>query len=142
MADRVSPEERSAIMRRVRRKDTQPELAIRRLLHRMGYRFRLHAKELPGSPDVVFRPRRAVIFVHGCFWHGHHCRWARPVQSNGEYWAAKIDRNRRRDAAVEAALEAAGWRALVAWECELKDPETLSERLRQFLGEPGAKKAH
>ena len=133
MADRLTPEERSAIMRRIRRQDTGPELAVRRLLHRMGYRFRLHAAELPGSPDVAFRPRKAVVFVHGCFWHGHHCRWSKPVQSNGAYWAEKIERNRKRDAAVEEALRSKGWRTAVVWECELKDLESLASMLRLFL---------
>jgi len=120
-------------MRRIRRQNTAPELAVRRMLHRMGYRFRLHAKELPGSPDVVFRPRKAVIFVHGCFWHGHHCRWGRPVRANAEYWAAKIDRNQRRDADSMAALYAKGWQALIVWECELKNADTLSCKLQNFL---------
>lgn len=132
--DRLTSEQRSAIMRRVRREGTEPELALRRMLHAMGYRFRLHAKELPGSPDVVFRPRKAAVFVHGCFWHGHQCRWGRPVKSNREYWAAKIERNQRRDAASEDALTGKGWRTLVVWECELKDADTVSERLRDFLG--------
>lgn len=130
----VTSEARSAIMRRVRRENTGPELALRRILHRMGYRFRLHAKELPGSPDVVFRPRKAAIFVHGCFWHGHDCRWGRPVKSNAQYWAAKIARNQRRDAASLETLRAGGWRALVVWECELKQPDPLETRLRAFIG--------
>lgn len=140
MADKITPEQRSAIMRRVRRESTEPELVLRRRLHRMGYRFRIHAKELPGSPDVVFRPRRAAIFVHGCFWHGHHCRWSRPVRSNADYWAAKIDRNQRRDAASLDALDQRGWRTLVVWECELKNTEALEPRLLAFLGPPGALK--
>lgn len=123
-------------MRRVRRENTAPELAVRRMLHRMGYRFRLHAKELPGSPDVVFRPRKAAIFVHGCFWHGHHCRWRRPVRSNAEYWASKIERNQQRDAASLEALRAAGWRAMVVWECELKEPDALKAELRAFVEPP------
>jgi DNA mismatch endonuclease, patch repair protein len=134
LVDKISPEKRSAIMRRVRREGTEPELTLRRMLHAMGYRFRLHAKELPGSPDVVFRPRKAAVFMHGCFWHGHQCRWGRPVKSNAEYWAAKIARNQRRDAASVDALAENGWRTLVVWECELKDVDTLSARLRDFLG--------
>lgn len=128
-------------MRRVRRENTGPEMALRQMLHRMGYRFRLHAKELPGSPDVVFRPRKAVIFVHGCFWHGHHCRWARPVKSNADYWAAKIGRNQRRDAASIDALNTNGWRSLVVWECELKEPSRLVSDLRAFLG-PASSRIH
>jgi DNA mismatch endonuclease (patch repair protein) len=137
MADKTSPEQRSAIMRRVRRENTEPELALRRMLHAMGYRFRLHAQELPGSPDVVFRPRKAAVFVHGCFWHGHPCRWGRPVKSNADYWAAKIARNQQRDEASIDALRAEGWWALVVWECELREPETLKAELSAFIGPRG-----
>jgi DNA mismatch endonuclease (patch repair protein) len=135
MGDLVTTAQRSALMQRVRQQGTEPELAVRRLLHRAGYRFRLHAKELPGSPDVVFRPRRAAIFVHGCFWHGHDCRVTRP-KANSEFWASKIEANRRRDAAAEEALTARGWRHLVVWECETKDEERLAHKLRRFLDPP------
>jgi DNA mismatch endonuclease, patch repair protein len=127
--------DRSALMARIRGKDTAPERHVRSLLHRLGYRFRLHARELPGKPDIVFRPRRAAIFVHGCFWHGHDCpRGARKPKTNTAYWEPKIARNRARDAEKLKALEAAGFRALTLWECELKDDAALAARLRAFLG--------
>jgi DNA mismatch endonuclease, patch repair protein len=129
---------RSSLMARIRGKNTGPERRMRSLLHRLGYRFRLHARELPGSPDIVLRPRRAAIFVHGCFWHGHDCaRGARQPKSNQAYWLPKIARNRARDAEKLAALEAAGFRALTLWECELKDDAELSARLHAFLGPAG-----
>jgi DNA mismatch endonuclease, patch repair protein len=125
---------RSALMARIRGKDTGPERRVRSLLHRLGYRFRLHARELPGSPDIVFRPRRAAVFVHGCFWHGHDCpRGSRKPKANADYWGPKIARNRARDAANLAALQAAGWRCLTLWECELKDEDALAVRLAAFL---------
>ncbi|OYX32513.1 MAG: very short patch repair endonuclease [Caulobacterales bacterium 32-69-10] len=137
MGDKITPEQRSAVMRRIRSKDTAPELAVRRLLHRMGYRFRLHAGDLKGKPDVVFRRRRAVIFVHGCYWHGHDCRVAgKPAQSNTGYWGPKIQRTRERDESTRAALEAAGWRVLIIRECEGADLEATALRLREFLGPP------
>lgn len=133
-SDVFTPEQRSAVMARVKGKDTKPELKLRRLAHAMGYRFRLHRKDLPGSPDLVFPGRRKVIFVHGCFWHGHECaRGARQPKQNAEYWAAKIARNRARDAAAQEALRAQGWRVGVFWECEMKDLEALAARLKAFL---------
>lgn len=121
-------------MRRVRGKDTGPELVVRRLLWRAGFRYRLHRRDLPGSPDIVFGGRKLAIFVHGCFWHGHDCRrGAREPKRNADYWRAKIARNRARDAAAEAALAARNWRALVVWECELKDEPVLLARLAQAL---------
>lgn len=105
-------------MARVRAKDTKPELALRRALHAAGLRFRLHAKELPGRPDVVFRPAKLAIFVHGCFWHGHGCARAREPATRREYWGPKLAANRARDARDEAALRAAGWTVLTLWECE------------------------
>jgi DNA mismatch endonuclease, patch repair protein len=130
--------DRSALMARIRATNTAPERKVRSLLHRMGYRFRLHARELPGTPDIVLRPRRAAIFVHGCFWHGHDCpRGARQPKANAAYWSAKIARNRARDAASIAALDAAGFRALTLWECELKDEAALAVRLAGFLGPAG-----
>ena len=130
----IAPD-RSAIMARIRGKDTAPERRVRYLLHRLGYRFRLHAPELPGKPDIVFRPRRAAVFVHGCFWHGHDCqRGSRKPKSNQAYWEPKIARNRARDAEKLAALGALGYRALTLWECELKDEAALADRLRAFLG--------
>lgn len=126
--------ERSRIMRAVKSRDTTPERAVRSLLHKKGYRFRLHRKDLPGCPDLVFVSRRKVLFVHGCFWHGHNCkRGARVPRTNAEYWTGKIARNRARDQRTKTALKALGWRALVLWECELKRPAAV-RRLERFLG--------
>ena len=125
---------RSDIMRRVKGKDTTPEKTVRSLLHRLGYRFRLHRGDLPGKPDIVFPARRSVIFVHGCFWHGHDCaRGARMPKTNADYWLGKIARNKARDERRLAELEALGWRAKIVWECELKDMATAEEALRKFL---------
>ncbi|MFT3792404.1 MAG: very short patch repair endonuclease [Rudaea sp.] len=125
---------RSRTMRAVRSKDTTPELKLRRLLHRAGFRFRLHRKDLPGSPDLVFPARKAVIFVHGCFWHGHDCkRGARAPKANAEYWRAKIARNIARDVRSLDALQTAGWRVSIVWECQLKDTEAVLARVSQFL---------
>ncbi len=135
--DVFTAEQRSAVMARVKGRDTRPELALRRLLHRAGYRYRLHLKDVPGRPDLAFPRRRAAVFVHGCFWHGHDCaRGARAPKANAAYWSAKIGRNRARDAVVQAALESQGWRALVVWECELKQPRAVLERLAEALGPP------
>ncbi len=121
-------------MSRVRGRDTTPEKAVRRLLHRMGYRFRLHRKDLPGTPDIVLPRHGKVVFVHGCFWHGHaDCpRAARPA-TNAEFWARKLDRNLERDARAQAALAEQGWRSLVVWQCELRDEEALRRRLGRFM---------
>jgi len=121
-------------MRSIKSKDTKPELLVRRLLHAMGFRYRLHARDLPGSPDIVFRKKRAVIFVHGCYWHGHACKVAgKPAQSNVSYWGPKIERTRARDIRTRAALEADGWRVCVIRECELSDPNLVRCRLDSFL---------
>jgi DNA mismatch endonuclease, patch repair protein len=127
---------RSANMRAIRSKNTAPELFVRSLLHRLGYRFRLHAKDLPGKPDIILRPRRAVIFVHGCFWHGHACvRGGRMPKTNAAYWESKIARNKLRDSETVIAVEAAGYRCLTLWECGLKDQTALESRLKAFLTE-------
>lgn len=121
-------------MRAVKGKNTRPEQAVRSLLHSLGYRFRLHRRTLPGSPDIVLPGRKAVIFVHGCFWHGHDCkRGARTPKANADYWVGKIGRNMARDARARAELEAQGWRVLVVWECEIKNPDDLAAKLRAFL---------
>ena len=128
---------RSRIMRAVRSKDTKPELEVRRLLFSLGYRYRLHCKDLAGSPDLVFPGRRKVIFVHGCFWHGHDCpRGARKPATNAAYWEKKVGRNRVRDRSVLEALTASGWSVEVVWECELRlaNRSTLLIRLEKFLG--------
>src|ERR1700731_843549 len=122
MTERRSAAERSENMSRIRSKDTAPELCVRRLAHAMGYRYRLHGKELPGTPDLVFRSRRKVIFIHGCFWHQHgQCRAGRIPRSNADYWIPKLTRNIDRHRVAEAALNKAGWTVLVIWECEIKD---------------------
>jgi DNA mismatch endonuclease (patch repair protein) len=125
--------DRSANMRAVRSKDTGPELQVRRLVHRLGYRFRLHRKELPGTPDLVFVARRKVIFVHGCFWHRHSCRRATVPAANREFWAEKFKRNKARDRKALKALKAQGWEALVIWECALKDVARVSDEIGAFL---------
>ena len=133
--DVFSPEKRSAVMARIRGKNTGPELKLRRMLHAAGYRFRLHGPGLAGRPDVVFTRRRAAVFVHGCFWHGHDCgRGARVPKANAAYWSAKIARNRERDAEVEARLHASGWSVHTVWECELKAPAAVMDRLRAAVG--------
>lgn len=134
--DRLTPARRSWLMSRAGSKDTKPELVVRRLVFAMGYRYRLHAKRLPGSPDLVFPGRKKVIFVNGCFWHGHPgCRYGRLPKSRVEFWSLKIDRNRERDRENIASLEADGWRVLTVWQCELREPERLCEKLREFLAE-------
>ncbi len=132
--DVFTPEQRSAVMARVRGKDTRPELEVRRILTRLGLRYRLHRRDLPGSPDVAFIGRRTALFVHGCFWHGHDCRrGARVPKQNAAFWAAKLARNRARDTEVQARLSALGWRSLVVWECELRDKAALEARLASDL---------
>lgn len=126
--------QRSEIMRAVKGRDTKPEMIVRGLLHRMGYRYRLHRTDLPGKPDIVFTSRKKVIFVHGCFWHGHSCkRGSRQPKSNVEYWRAKIDRNVERFASQLEELINSGWVALTLWECELGDVEYLEKVLQNFL---------
>jgi len=121
-------------MRAVKGSDTAPEMTVRSIAHRMGYRFRLHRKDLPGKPDLIFPRLSKVVFVHGCFWHGHDCaRGARVPKANAEYWRMKIARNKLRDAASIAALEARGWRAAVIWECELKELARVRKQLSKFL---------
>jgi DNA mismatch endonuclease (patch repair protein) len=134
MTDVYPAEKRSAVMRRVKGRDTTPEMLVRRVLTKLGARYRLHRKDLPGSPDVVMPGRRLALFVHGCFWHGHDCaRGARVPKQNRDYWTAKVGRNRARDAAAREALESAGWRVETLWECELKDPAALEARLTKLL---------
>ena len=125
--------DRSANMRAIRSKGMKPELAVRSLVHRLGYRFRLHRKDLPGKPDLVFGPRRKVIFVHGCFWHCHNCKLAHDPKSNRGYWGPKLERNRTRDQNNIDALKAAGWECLVVWECETWDEVALHNTVSMFL---------
>ena len=125
-------------MRAVPARNSTPELKVRKLLTSLKTRYRLHRRDLPGSPDVVFASRRLALFVHGCFWHGHDCaRGARVPKSNTPYWLGKIARNRARDLEAVESLAAMGWRAAVVWECELHDPDALSDRLRHLLAQPG-----
>lgn len=129
---------RSAIMRAIKGRDTKPELRVRSVLHRLGYRFRLHRRSLPGSPDIVLPSRRVAIFVHGCFWHCHGCkRGGREPKENAGYWRAKLARNVERDAGNLSALAAVDWHAIVVWECELKGEAALAERLAASIGPPG-----
>lgn len=126
---------RSETMARVKSRDTSAELKVRGLLTRLGYRYRLNRHDIPGKPDIAFIGRRKAIFVHGCFWHGHDCkRGARAPKANADYWAAKIARNRARDAEVRERLGALGWSALTIWECELRDPVEVAARLDAWLG--------
>src|ERR1700731_2708856 len=127
MVDVLTPEQRSFNMSRIRGRDTKPELILRRGLHTLGFRFRLHRKDLPGRPDLVFPARRTVIFVHGCFWHGHHCPMCRMPVTRSAFWQTKIEGNRNRDRRAISDLVAAGWRVLVVWECALRGPARLSE---------------
>jgi DNA mismatch endonuclease (patch repair protein) len=128
--------ERSEIMRRVRSTDTTPELIVRKLAHSLGFRYRLHKKELPGKPDLVFSGKRKVIFVHGCFWHGHKCkRGNRLPKKNREYWTKKINSNMRRDKCHTEELIKAGWSVLAIWECETKDQDSLRHKIVEFLSE-------
>ncbi len=129
------PVARSFNMSRIKGKDTKPELLVRRMLHSMGYRFRLHAPELPGTPDIVFRPRKKVVFVHGCFWHRHPgCKKTTTPKTRHEFWREKLDRNVRRDHAVQEQLCDMGWSYFIAWECETRGEELLAARLQDFLG--------
>lgn len=130
---------RSRNMARIRSKDTLPEMAVRRLVHSLGYRYRLHRKDLPGKPDLVFGPRQKIIEVRGCFWHAHlryniDCPEARsPAKTNTGYWGPKMDRNVARDAQNLEKLNAMGWETLVIWECELRDIQTVEKRIVHFL---------
>ena len=134
MTDVYPPEKRSAVMRRVKGQNTTPELKVRKALTALGARYRLHRKDLPGSPDIVLPGRRLAIFVHGCFWHGHDCvRGARVPKANRDYWLAKVGRNRARDIASREALAGLGWRVETIWECDLKDDAALKARLEALL---------
>lgn len=134
--DTLTPQERSERMGKVRSTDTQPELVVRRLVHGMGYRYRLHRKDLPGKPDLVFPGRRKVIFVHGCFWHRHDdpaCRLARLPKSRLDFWLPKLTANGERDARTVARLVELGWGVMTVWECQVRDASALNRRIREFL---------
>jgi DNA mismatch endonuclease, patch repair protein len=133
--DIVSPERRSKIMSRIRGKGTGPELLVRKTAYALGYRYRLHDRSLPGSPDLVFSSRRTAIFVHGCFWHRHeNCRYSYTPKSNVEFWVKKFDSNVTRDERVRRELETLGWKVAVIWECETTEPGDLARRLKDILG--------
>lgn len=139
MVDTLSPERRSENMRRIRSKGMKPEMVVRSMVHRLGYRFRLHHPGLPGKPDLVFPGRRKVIFVHGCFWHQHEakrCKITRKPKSNKSYWNQKLERNRLRDARNARALRRAGWGVMTIWECALKHEDRLARRIIRFLDGP------
>ena len=121
-------------MGRIRGRDTKPELIVRRIVHRLGFRYRLHRKDLPGRPDIVIAKHRAVIFVHGCFWHRHPgCKYAYTPKTRVEFWSNKLDGNVARDKRNEIALSECGWRTMVVWECETKTPQAVSARIEEFL---------
>lgn len=137
MIDIVDPATRSRMMAAIRAADTKPEMIVRRSLHAAGLRYRLHVRDLPGRPDVVLPSRRLVIFVHGCFWHRHPgCRFATTPTTRSEFWQAKFQANRQRDAAACEALEAAGWNALTVWECHTRDAVFLEQLVARVRGMP------
>ena len=136
MADRLTPARRSENMRRIKNKDMKPELEVRRLIFSLGFRYRIHKKDLPGRPDIVLPKHKAIIFVHGCFWHQHSkqgCSDAKVPETNIEYWMAKLERNRERDKKNRADLIKMGWRVLILWECEIKDKAKLLKKVSAFL---------
>ena len=120
-------------MSRVKNADTKPEMVVRRQLRQLGYGYRLHVRTLPGSPDIVLTKHKSVIFVHGCFWHGHSCSRGKRPSTRTEFWDEKLNRNQARDAAAVAALQEQGWRVLVLWECQTKNPEALATEIQSFL---------
>jgi len=125
--------DRSENMRRIKSRNTAPEMALRRLVHGMGYRYRLHRADLPGTPDMVFPGRRKVIFLHGCFWHDHGCKLSHTPKSNASYWGPKLARNRLRDQANVEALRDLGWKCLVIWECDVAQLEKVRKRVTKYL---------
>lgn len=136
MADILSKSERSARMKLVKSRNTSPEVVVRRLIHALGHRYSLHSKDLPGRPDIVFRRRRKVIFVHGCFWHRHksvHCKLSRLPKSRLSFWLPKLESNRLRDQRNLRLLRSGGWKILVVWECQLRDTERIRNKLMRFL---------
>ncbi|HTT78770.1 MAG TPA: very short patch repair endonuclease [Stellaceae bacterium] len=137
--DCMTAEQRSRNMARIRGRDTVPEMVVRRLLHRLGYRYRLHDRYLPGKPDLVFRAKRCILFVHGCYWHRHPgCRFAFVPQTRADFWTRKFARNVERDRRVTQELQDTGWRVLVVWSCEVGNVDELSANLVAFLGSAGS----
>jgi DNA mismatch endonuclease (patch repair protein) len=137
MSDTLAPMERSRRMALIRSKDTKPEMRVRSLIHGLGYRYRLHDKTLPGTPDLVFPSKRRIIMIHGCFWHRHgskSCRLARLPKSRLEFWESKLEQNRKRDLRTTQKLVSMGWSVLTLWECQLTDLQKLADRITSFLG--------
>ena len=129
----MTPEQRHRCMAAIKSNDTKPEMLVRRYLHALGYRYGLHNKKLPGSPDIVLRRLRTVIFINGCFWHGHdNCKYYRLPKTNPDFWRTKIEANRARDARTSAALRTLGWHVIVIWECQLKTEELRTKTLREL----------
>ena len=133
MTDTRTPEQRRRIMQSVKTKDTKPELSLRKVVFRLGFRYRLHSKKLPGRPDMAFPGKRKVIFLHGCFWHSHECPKGRPPKSGLPYWQPKLAANRARDAMISEKLAELGWSTMTVWQCELKDVGALEKRVFDFL---------
>jgi len=136
MADKLTPERRSKNMGNIRSKDTTPEMIVRKLTHSLGYRFRLHRKDLPGKPDLVFPSKKKIIFVHGCFWHQHddpNCKISRLPKSRIDYWVPKLQKNVERDKEHQKVLASQGWTVLVIWECEVRDTDKLAKKICKFL---------
>ena len=131
--DPLTQAERSERMSRIRNADTKPEMIVRRLVYGIGYRYRLHVRDLPGNPDLVFRPRKMVIFVHGCFWHQHGCRQYRQPRTKRAFWDPKLARNKARDMAVRKHLRRLGWKTLTVWECQLRRVPQLADKIKRFL---------
>lgn len=134
--DKISTEQRSENMRRIRSKDTKPEIKVRKLIFEMGHRYRLHWKKLPGKPDIIFPGRKKVIFVHGCFWHQHddrNCNYVHKPKSRLDYWLPKLERTKQRDIKNQKDIEDIGWKYLVIWECQIDDTEKLKEKIKNFL---------
>lgn len=131
--DPLSKAERSERMSRIRSADTSPEMQVRRLVHGLGYRYRLHARDLPGVPDLVFRSRKKIIFVHGCFWHQHGCQKYKQPKTRKSFWELKLARNKERDSEVCAVLRKQGWKVLIIWECQMSPVSRLTSRIRRFL---------
>ncbi len=131
--DPLTKAERSELMSRIRNADTKPEMIVRRLVHGMGYRYGLHTRDVPGNPDLVFRPRKKAIFVHGCFWHQHRCRHYRQPRTKLAFWEPKLARNKTRDEEVLRLLRKQGWKAITVWECQLRHTHELTFRIRRFL---------
>lgn len=138
MADQFTSEQRSAVMRRVRSVNTCPELLVQQVVHRLGFRFGLHAQNLPGKPDLILKRQKKVVFVHGCYWHQHKCDAAKRPATNQRYWNRKLDNNVQRDKRNIYLLRRQGWRVLTVWECELRNTERVERRLFRFLNSGAA----